>query len=175
MHAAPFTSTPYGFYSHGPQGFLGRGDEVVCVCVSVCVSVLLNACVLKAERKHRVEKAHIKPSTVYLRSQALFGFKRNNKQMYTWSRKIITGVQGPQFCAILQCRQTERHMNLMHFTLVSLHLNSNVTPWSLSLLHKDLCSGFTPGDQIDVFTLWLNGPDGRWCPATCRLENYAWK
>lgn len=154
MHAAPCTSPLYGFYSHGPQGFLGRGDEVVCECV--CVP--LYACVVKAERKHRVEKAHIKPSTVYLRSQALFGFKRNNKQMYTWSRKIITGVQGPQFCAILQCRQTERHTDLMHFNQVSPRLNSNVTQWSLSLRPVFWIHPKRPDRRVHTL--------GKWCPAT---------
>lgn len=42
-----------------------RGDEVGCVCILLPA----HACVIIAERKQRVEKAHIKPSTVYLRSQ----------------------------------------------------------------------------------------------------------
>ncbi len=66
----------------------------------VCVLVPAHACGVIAEREQRVEKAHIKPSTVYVRSQALFGFKKNNKQMYTWRRKILTGVQGLQCCTL---------------------------------------------------------------------------
>lgn len=80
----PFRLSPHRLNLHhcvGLQGVSGRGDEVgrVCVCACACV----HACVVIAEREQRVEKAHIKPSTVYLRSQALFGFKKNNKQMYT--------------------------------------------------------------------------------------------
>lgn len=91
------TLNPYRFNSRLTSGGLGE-RWWSCVCMRVCAPV--HACVVKAEREQRVEKAHIKPSTVYLRSQALFGFKRNNKQMYTWTRKIITGVQGPQCCVI---------------------------------------------------------------------------
>lgn len=57
--------------------------------------------VVIAKREQRVEEVHMNPSTVYLWSQVLFSFKKNNKQMYLRTRKILTGVQGPQCCTLL--------------------------------------------------------------------------
>lgn len=68
MHVDPFRLSPHRFDSHhcvGLKGVSRRGDEVGCVCILLPA----HACVIIAERKQRVEKAHIKPSTVYLRSQ----------------------------------------------------------------------------------------------------------
>ena len=123
MHIDPFRWSPHRFNRITALVSSGSGGEVMkldaCVCVCVCLSVCARACacscmcVVTGEREQRVEKSHIKPSSVYLRSQALFGFKKNNKQMYTWTRKILTGVQGRQCCAFLM--QKHLHTDLMHF------------------------------------------------------------
>lgn len=54
------------------------------------------ACVVIAEREQGVEKAHIKTSTVYPRSQVLFGFKKNNKQMHIYSMFLTFELQRPE-------------------------------------------------------------------------------
>lgn len=78
------------FDSHLSLGWWGAGGNSIEQCVRARESVCVG---LRAEPKG-VEKAHIKPTKVYLKSQALFGLERNNKQMYTWTRTIIRGVPG---------------------------------------------------------------------------------
>lgn len=126
---SPRAYTHRGFDSHLPLGRVWGG-----LLNSVCVHVRACACARGVKSgAERVEKAHIKPAKVYLKSQALFGLKRNNKQMYTWTRTIIRGASpGPRCAASPECREAEGKQKTLKDKQIDGFLSLLMKPWSHS-------------------------------------------